>query len=173
MTRRTTKRRKPRPSKRRADDLARLVTHLVEQLGQGRAVSLKRRGAAKLVVTFSVPMRMPSSAGRQLLADAGSEESFKAFAGQCIARSRGDRVQSSVALAVYNAWARATGNHERTARGFAAGMARRGLKKTKSNAAFWLDVRLIKAVGDFVTPTSTAAASPAALPRHGVRRHVR
>jgi putative DNA primase/helicase len=67
-----------------------------------------------------------------------------------VVRKEGARVQSSVLLATFNAWAKATGGTEWKGRGLANAMTERGYKKDKSSVMFWLDIELIKMVSDFV-----------------------
>jgi P4 family phage/plasmid primase-like protien len=59
------------------------------------------------------------------------------------------RVQSSVLLTVFNAWARVNGGTEWTGRGLANAMTERGFRKDKSSVMFWLGIRLTKSEGDF------------------------
>jgi len=51
---------------------------------------------------------------------------------------------------VHNAWARSSGNTEWKGKGFAAAMSQRGFKRSKSSVVYWLDIRLIKSVNDFI-----------------------
>ena len=60
------------------------------------------------------------------------------------------RVQSSAALASFNAWARANGEAEWKGKGFSNAMTDRGFKKDKSSVMFWLGLRLTKIESDFV-----------------------
>lgn len=59
------------------------------------------------------------------------------------------RVQSSVFLAVFNAWARVNGGSEWSGRGLANAMTERGYKKDKSSVMFWLGLKLTKSEADF------------------------
>ena len=75
------------------------------------------------------------------------------FLETCVVRTHPDekaKVQSSVLLATFNAWAKAGGGSEWKPRGFSDAMTERGFKKDKSSAMFWLDLKLTKTVDDFV-----------------------
>lgn len=72
------------------------------------------------------------------------------FAAVCIVASPGDRVQSSVLHEVYEAWCKSSGEKAWSNRGFSLAMDERGFKRKQSNTMWWLDIKLIKTVNDFV-----------------------
>jgi putative DNA primase/helicase len=71
------------------------------------------------------------------------------FIEMCTVADKEARVQSSVFLAVFNAWARVNGGSEWTGRGLANAMTERGYKKDKSSVMFWLGLKLTKGESDF------------------------
>lgn len=72
------------------------------------------------------------------------------FLEACIVADPGHREQSSKLYEVFQAWARASGEREWSARGFAQAMSERGYHIKHSNVNWWLDVRLTKTINDFV-----------------------
>jgi putative DNA primase/helicase len=72
------------------------------------------------------------------------------FLEACTERAEGEQVQSSVLHAVFNAWSTANSLNPWKGRGFSDAMVERGWKKTKSSLVFFLDLRLLKTVADFV-----------------------
>ncbi len=72
------------------------------------------------------------------------------FLEACVLVAPGERVQSSLLHAVFNAWSKANSMTEWKGRGFSDAMTERGFKKDKSSVIFFLDIRLLKSVGDFV-----------------------
>ncbi|HYD66109.1 phage/plasmid primase, P4 family [Azospirillum sp.] len=72
------------------------------------------------------------------------------FLSQCIVDSIGDRVQSSVLHQVYEAWCASAGENAWKNRGFSLAMDERGYKRKQSDVVWWLDMKLVKSVNDFV-----------------------
>lgn len=72
------------------------------------------------------------------------------FLATCVVDSIGDRVQSSVLHQVYEAWCASSGENAWKNRGFSLAMDERGYKRKQSDVVWWLDVKLIKGVNDFV-----------------------
>lgn len=72
------------------------------------------------------------------------------FLSQCIVDSIGDRVQSSVLHQVYEAWCASSGENAWKNRGFSLAMDERGYKRKQSDVVWWLDMKLVKSVNDFV-----------------------
>ena len=68
----------------------------------------------------------------------------------CTVQEPAARVQSSHLFAVFEAWARAAGEVEWRAKGFARAMEAKGFRKTRSNGMQWEGLRLVKAAHDFV-----------------------
>ncbi|XUM21042.1 DNA primase family protein [Bradyrhizobium oligotrophicum S58] len=72
------------------------------------------------------------------------------FLASCVIASPGDRVQSSILHEVYEAWCKVSGEIAWKNRGLSLAMAERGFKSKQSNVMWWLDIKLIKSVSDFV-----------------------
>jgi putative DNA primase/helicase len=72
------------------------------------------------------------------------------FLETCTVREEGHRVQSSVLHQVYEAWCKSSGETPWKNKGFSAAMDERGYERKQSNVMWWLDIRLIKSVNDFV-----------------------
>lgn len=72
------------------------------------------------------------------------------FLATCVVDSIGDRVQSSVLHQVYEAWCASSGENAWKNRGFSLAMDERGYKRKQSDVVWWLDIKLIKTVNDFV-----------------------
>jgi putative DNA primase/helicase len=68
----------------------------------------------------------------------------------CTERTAGDRVQSSALHAVFCAWAKAAGETEWKQKGFTQAMKAKGFENKQSNGMFFLDLKLVKQVTDFV-----------------------
>lgn len=68
----------------------------------------------------------------------------------CTVQEASARVQSSHLFAVFEAWARAAGEVEWRAKGFAKAMEAKGFRKTRSNGMQWEGLRLVKSAHDFV-----------------------
>lgn len=81
------------------------------------------------------------------------------FFEHCVVMDPESRTQSSLLLAVFNAWARVNGGTEWTNRGLANAMTERGFKKDKSSVMFWLGIKLIKHEGDFDDGTRASGHS--------------
>jgi len=72
------------------------------------------------------------------------------FLAACVRAASGKRVQSTVLHDVYAAWCKASGEHEWKSNGFSRALHERGFVTKISNVSYWLDIELIKTVGDFV-----------------------
>jgi putative DNA primase/helicase len=72
------------------------------------------------------------------------------FLATCVVDSKGDRVQSSVLHQVYEAWCKSSGENAWKNRGLSLALDERGYKRKQSDVVWWLDVKLIKSVNDFV-----------------------
>jgi len=72
------------------------------------------------------------------------------FLSQCVIDSIGDRIQSSVLHQVYEAWCASAGENAWKNRGFSLAMDERGYKRKQSDVVWWLDMKLVKSVNDFV-----------------------
>jgi putative DNA primase/helicase len=68
----------------------------------------------------------------------------------CVVGSIGDRVQSSVLHELYEAWCKSSGEKAWSNRGLSMALDERGYKRKQSNVVWWLDVKLIRHVDDFV-----------------------
>jgi putative DNA primase/helicase len=74
------------------------------------------------------------------------------FIEHCVTRVPGERVQSSVMHAVFVAWAKANSEPEWTPQRFGREMRDRGMRSKQSNVVYWLDLRLLRCVDDFLDP---------------------
>lgn len=72
------------------------------------------------------------------------------FLNLCTEPVVGSRIQSSVLYEVFVAWSKAAGETEWKQKGFSKAMTDKGHKKKASDGIQWLDLKLIKAVSDFV-----------------------
>jgi putative DNA primase/helicase len=59
-------------------------------------------------------------------------------------------VQSSKLHEVFNAWSKAPSLNEWKGRSFSDAMTERGFKKDKSSVMYFLDIKLVKSVNDFL-----------------------
>jgi len=72
------------------------------------------------------------------------------FLQTCVEASSGSRVQSSVMHELFDAWCKSSGEKTWSPRGFGLALKERGFVSKQSNVMWWLDVKLIKSVGEFV-----------------------
>lgn len=72
------------------------------------------------------------------------------FLSMCVVDDAGGRVQSSVLYQVYEAWCKSTGEAAWKNRGFSLAMDERGFKRKQSNTMWFLDIKLVKSVSDFI-----------------------
>jgi putative DNA primase/helicase len=68
----------------------------------------------------------------------------------CITESAGERVQSSVLYQVFEAWCKSSGETAWKQKGFSMAMEERGYKRLHSNVTWFLDIKLVRYVHDFV-----------------------
>lgn len=83
-------------------------------------------------------------------------DAFGRFATVCLSAVPGDRVQSSVLYAVYEAWCKSSGEKAWSARGLSMAMKERGYHSKQSNVMWWLDIKLIREARDFVDDSGHA-----------------
>jgi putative DNA primase/helicase len=72
------------------------------------------------------------------------------FLAACVAASPGDRVQSSELYKLYCAWCVSAGETAWKQRGFSMAMDERGFTRKQSDVVWWLDMKAVKTVNDFV-----------------------
>jgi putative DNA primase/helicase len=72
------------------------------------------------------------------------------FLAMCITESAGERVQSSVLYQVFEAWCKSSGETAWKQKGFSMAMEERGYKRLHSNVTWFLDIKLVRYVHDFV-----------------------
>jgi putative DNA primase/helicase len=72
------------------------------------------------------------------------------FLSTCVDDSAGDRVQSSVLYQVFEAWCKSSGESTWKQKGFSMAMEERGYKRLHSNVTWFLDIKLLRYVHDFV-----------------------
>lgn len=82
------------------------------------------------------------------------------FLAACVEVIPGERVQSSVMHDVFKAWARANGEREWTNKGMSGALRERGFHSKHSDVNWWIDVRLIRSVGDFIDIDGNPRARP-------------
>jgi len=68
----------------------------------------------------------------------------------CVDEAGGERVQSSVLYSVFAAWCKSSGETAWKQKGFSLAMEERGYKRLHSNVTWFLDIKLIKLMHDFV-----------------------
>lgn len=96
------------------------------------------------------------------------------FLADCVVAAAGARVQSTMLHELYIAWAKATGAPEWKHTGFTNAMKDRGFDTKKSNAMFFMDIKTIKQISDFVDQHGRAVpggdddrVKPSGMPRGG------
>lgn len=72
------------------------------------------------------------------------------FLQTCVEASSGSRVQSSVMHELFDAWCKSSGEKTWSPRGFGLALKERGFVSKQSNVMWWLDVKLIKSIHEFV-----------------------
>jgi putative DNA primase/helicase len=72
------------------------------------------------------------------------------FLEACVAAAPGERVQASEMHALFIAWARASSASEWSPKGLAGALKERGFESQHSNVNWWLNVKLVQQVDDFV-----------------------
>jgi putative DNA primase/helicase len=72
------------------------------------------------------------------------------FLSTCVVGSVGNRVQSSVLHEIYEAWCKSSGEKAWSNRGLSMALDERGYKRKQSNVVWWVDIKLIRSVDDFV-----------------------
>lgn len=70
-----------------------------------------------------------------------------------------ERVNSTELYRVFKAWAIWAGEKEWSQKGFSGAMSNRGFEKIQSNTVFFIGLRLVRTVGDFVSITTAANGS--------------
>jgi hypothetical protein len=70
-------------------------------------------------------------------------DALDAFLKTCVVLSPGGRVQAAALREALNEWQRLNGGEPMTLKRLAGELQRRGLKKTKSSAVWWLDIKLV------------------------------
>ncbi|MES5483592.1 phage/plasmid primase, P4 family [Bradyrhizobium sp. INPA03-11B] len=79
-----------------------------------------------------------------------SADALGRFLETCTVKEPGHRVQSSVLHQVYEAWCKSSGETPWKNKGFSMAMDERGYERKQSDVVWWLDIKLIKSVNDFV-----------------------
>ncbi|SHN86744.1 DNA primase family protein [Bradyrhizobium erythrophlei] len=72
------------------------------------------------------------------------------FLSTCVEKSPGERVQSSMLYAVFEAWCKSSGETVWKQKGFSMAMDERGFKRMHSDGVWFLDIKLVRYVHDFV-----------------------
>lgn len=79
-----------------------------------------------------------------------SSDSLGRFLSSCVEDAAGERVQSSVLHQVYEAWCKSSGETAWKNKGFTMAMEDRGYKRKQSDVMWFLDIKLIRHVHDFI-----------------------
>lgn len=69
---------------------------------------------------------------------------------ECTEHDQNDAAQTTLAFDLFKAWCRANGEREWTQTGFGRAMGDRGFIKRKNSVWYWLGIKLVKQVGDFL-----------------------
>ncbi|MEC9369530.1 MAG: phage/plasmid primase, P4 family [Pseudomonadota bacterium] len=72
------------------------------------------------------------------------------FMSTCTAHASGERVQSSVLYDLFIAWAEANGAPPWKQAGFSRALSERGYKRKQSDVVWWLDIRTVRRIADFI-----------------------
>jgi putative DNA primase/helicase len=72
------------------------------------------------------------------------------FLSMCVTDSPGDRVQSSGLYALFEAWCKSSGETAWKQKGFSMAMEERGYKRKQSDVIWFVDIKAIREVRDFV-----------------------
>ena len=79
-----------------------------------------------------------------------SSDPLGRFLSMCVEDSPGERVQSSVLYQVFEAWCKSSGETAWKQKGFSLAMEERGYKRKHSDVTWFVDIKLIRYVHDFV-----------------------
>jgi len=72
----------------------------------------------------------------------GKSDALETFLNTCVSHDPGGRIQAASLLETFNEWSRLNGSEPVTFKRLAAELERRGLRRAKSNAVWWLDIKL-------------------------------
>ncbi|WP_296741410.1 phage/plasmid primase, P4 family [Mesorhizobium sp.] len=97
-----------------------------------------------------------------------SSDSLGRFLSSCVADAAGERVQSSVLHQVYEAWCKSSGETAWKNKGFTMAMEDRGYKRKQSDVMWFLDIKLIRHVSDFIDNDG----NPVKVTEDGVKQEV-
>jgi putative DNA primase/helicase len=115
----------------------------------------------------------PARAGSVTMATAeyrSASDPLGRFLAMCVVEaSAGERVQSSVLYQVFEAWCKSSGETAWKQKGFSMAMEERGFKRLHSNVMWFLDIKLIRYVHDFVD----ADGHPVKIDQDGKKAEVR
>lgn len=95
-------------------------------------------------------LQVPEEVVQATAAYRAASDPLGRFLSICVVASTGDRVQSSSLYALYEAWCAAASESAWKQRGFSLAMEERGYRKKHSDVVWWLDIKVVKAVNDFV-----------------------
>jgi putative DNA primase/helicase len=79
-----------------------------------------------------------------------SSDPLGRFLSTCVEEAVSERVQSSVLYQVFEAWCKSSGETAWKQKGFSLAMEERGYKRLHSNVTWFLDIKMIRYVHDFV-----------------------
>lgn len=97
-------------------------------------------------VSFDVPWRVTKPRS--------TSDPLNRFLAECVEKSIGDRVQSSLLHRIYEAWSGSKGAERWSNRRLSQAMEERGYRLRKSNQCWWLDIKLIRSADDLLDKNS-------------------
>jgi putative DNA primase/helicase len=127
-------------------------------------LAMKLRAEAAGILSWAVDGLMDWMAGGLPLSGAIEEatrdyredkDPLGRFLAECTEPDAGGRVESSSLYALFVAWARFHGENEWTQKGWTSAMVDKGVRKTRSDGAKWLGLRMTRAVIDFPDPRAS------------------
>jgi putative DNA primase/helicase len=130
-------------------DKAKVDKHLVDKL-RAEASGILNRLLDGLRDWFDHGLVPPESVIEATADYRRDSDPLGRFLEACVEPAAGQRVQSSDMHALFGAWAKANGATEWSPKGLANALKERGFHSKHSNVMWWLDVKLIHSVSDYV-----------------------
>ncbi len=138
---------KPEPG---VEDWPEIDIHLVDKIKSRENAGVLNHLIRGLLDYMSNGLAEPKSVTQATAAYRDQSDPLARFLRLCVVEESGSRVQSSKLHEVFVAWCKTAGEREWSNKGFSSALIEKGFKKKASDGMQWLDVRLIKAVDDFV-----------------------
>lgn len=123
--------------------------HLIDKL-RAEASGVLNLLLDGLRVWLDKGLQVPEEVVQATAAYRAASDPLGRFLSICVVVSTGDRVQSSSLYALYEAWCAAASESAWKQRGFSLAMEERGFRKKHSDVVWWLDIKVVKTVNDFV-----------------------